>query len=156
MLRSARLPMVLALSAVLWACSDNGPGDEIVFPTIDADILLEFCIRGEVPVTATTSRSGSVSTSDCTAGFDDGYWEGWRVRVAEAGSYTIEVSSDFDSWLTVWRLNDVNNVDDATVDLLGEDDDSAGNLDAMLTVSLQPNTEYVVFVSGYDQSQVGA
>jgi hypothetical protein len=152
MLRLTRLTGLAALTAALWACGDGG----ITFPSIDADIIQEACIRGEVPVEGTVSRSGNVTDDDCTEGFDDGYWEGWRVRVSEERTYTIEVTSNFDSWLTVWRVNDVNNIDDNTVDEIAEDDDGGEGVDAMVTLTLRPDVEYVVFVSGYDQSHTGS
>jgi hypothetical protein len=153
MLRFRHHAALLALSLGLGACASD---EEIVFPSIDPDILVEFCIMGEVPVQTTASESGTVTDDDCTEGFDDGFWEGWRVRVAEDRSYTIEISSGFDSWLDVYRLTDLDNIDDNTVVLVAEDDDGGDGFDARATVTLRPDTEYVVFVSGYDQNETGA
>jgi hypothetical protein len=132
----------------------NGDTDQVTFPTIDPNIIALFCIRG----TAVPPRSvsGSVSPDDCHSGeVDDGYWETWRVRVASTASVTFTVSSQFDSWLTLIRVDDLNDIVNSTY-ILDEDDDSAGNFQAQIVYTLQPNTEYIVSVSGYDDSEGGS
>jgi hypothetical protein len=106
-------------------------------PDIDPDILEETCIQGELPVESTGSRSGTITDDDCTDGFDDGFWEGW-VRVSEERSYTIEISSGFDSWFTVVRINDVDDIDDDTIDEIAEVDDGTKESDALVPGPSRP------------------
>lgn len=142
---------VLFLLATV-ACSDSsGPGGP-TFPTIPAAIVTQFCIRAQVVPPQT--RSGSLATTDCQDGAGSPYYEIYRVRVASSTAVTFTMTSDFDSYLALVRIDDVNDPQGSDV-LLAEDDDSAGNLDARLSFTLEPDTEYFIFVTSIDVSEVG-
>lgn len=148
------LTRTVSLAAALAVAGSACGGDSVTFPDVNSSVLSQFCIRGQAAVPGDASQSGSVSSADCNDGGNDGYYEGWHVRAAEVRSVTFEIMSDFDSWLEVYRVLDVNDPANTST-LIAQDDDSGEGLDARLTVSLQPDTDYVVFVSGYDDSEVG-
>jgi hypothetical protein len=158
MTSSVKALFCVAVFGVLACGGDNGtgPNDEtgVTFPAIDPALAALVCIRGQaVPP---TSKTGTITDDDChTTIVDDGYWETWRVRVPSATSVTFTVDSGFDSWLELARVGDVNDPVN-TLTFLAQDDDSGPGLDAMLTHSLQANTEYIISVSGYDDSETGS
>ena len=124
------------------------------FPPVDPELLEGFCIRGSHVPPARVS--GNISESDsCHANIeDDGYFEGWRVRVASSTTITFAVSSVFDSWLELVRIDNLDDPINSVV-ALAEDDNSAGNLQARLSAELEPNTEYLIVVSGYNDVAQG-
>jgi hypothetical protein len=154
-----RLALVASLTAVLGCDDDDptGPGS-VTFSDWPAGIVSGFCVRGTSLVGDT--KSGIIADTDCDFGDintgGEGFYEIWRVRVATAQDVTFDANSTFDNYLAVIRVNAVTATDiDATV--IGENDDrSATNLNALVTVRLQPNVDYAVVVSGYDDTEVGA
>ncbi|HJS41950.1 MAG TPA: hypothetical protein VJ755_00635 [Gemmatimonadales bacterium] len=76
------------------------------------------------------------------------------MRVASSTAVTFTMTSDFDSYLALVRIDDVNDPQGSDV-LLAEDDDSAGNLDARLSFTLEPDTEYFIFVTAIDVTETG-
>jgi len=131
---------------------DPGVGSGPVFPAIAQSVVDAVCIRGEsVP---TTSESGSVTSADCLSSFGDGYFEAWRVRVGSNANVTFDVSSNFDSLLEVYRVDDPNDYLNSAV-LIAEDDDSKPDLNARLTTPLVTNTEYLVLIGGFDDFEQG-
>ena len=154
-MRTRSLTLLAASIALALSCGDdNGTGSgNVTFPTIPPSTLSAYCIRGQAIPPETVS--GGISTGDChTAITNDGYFEGFRVRVGSSGAVTFTVTSNFDSWLELIRIDNLNDVAGSAV-LLDDDDDSGVGFDALLTFTLQPNTEYVIFVSGYDDSETG-
>lgn len=130
----------------------SGPGGGVTFPSLPSGLLAAFCHRGDRTVGQTPS--GSVSSGDCDAG--DSYYEIWRVRVASTQSVTFDANSAFDNFLEVVRL-DSYTADTVYVTQVGENDDRSGtNLNALVTVTLQPNTDYFVSISGYDYTETGS
>ncbi|MDE0082084.1 MAG: hypothetical protein OXT72_05495 [Gammaproteobacteria bacterium] len=85
----------------------------------------------------------------------DSYFETWRLRVPEGNILTLSVSSDFDSFLDVYRVPNV--ADPSTAAWVDSDDD--GNLlqglDAELEVTVLQGVEYWVMVSGFDSTEMG-
>lgn len=145
---------VIAILAVVAGCSkdSSGPGAGVNFPSLPADMLAAFCHRGNAVVGET--KSGAVSAPDCDAG--DSYYEIWRVRVAATTSVTFDANSGFDNYLEVVRLESYT-ATSATVTQIGSNDDRAeGNLNALVTVTLQPDTDYFVAISGYDYTETGS
>ena len=142
-----------ALLVLGVACSKDGTGPGgVTFPPLPSDLLAGFCSRGEA--VAGQTKSGSVTASDCDAG--DSYYEVWRVRVASPASVTFDATSGLDNYLTIARLESYTSTSE-TVTIVGENDDrSTSDLNALVTVTLQPNTDYFVSVSGYDYSQTGS
>jgi hypothetical protein len=146
--------IVLLLMAT-FACGGDkstGPGG-VTFPSIPQATLNAYCIRGQAVPPQT--KSGSIATSDCQDTPGEGYWEGFRVRVGTSGTVTFTVTSTFNSYLELFRIDDLDDIENTTF-LLVEDDDSAGNLDARLSYALQPNTEYVIVISGWDDTETGS
>lgn len=142
----------LALLIVLAACGKDSTGPSVTFPPLPSDLLAGFCVQG--PARVGETKSGSVTASDCDAG--DSFYEVWRVRVAAATSVTFDASSGFDNYLTVVRLNSYTSTS-ANFTMMGENDDrSSTNYNALVTVTLQPETDYFVAVSGYDYTQTGS
>jgi hypothetical protein len=152
MRRATKLLSVAFGLAGLVACGDDG----ITFPELPSALLTEYCVRGTTSVGETIS--GTVADTDCDAAdvnpADEGYYEVWRLRVSEATSVTFEADSDFDNYLVVLRLDSFTSTT-ADLRLVGEDDDSGVDLNALLTVTLQPDTDYFVSVSGYDYTETG-
>jgi len=86
---------------------------------------------------------GSSSSGNLRAGGEQ--W--FRVRPTEVGFVTVEVSSDFDSYLEVY---------DASNNLIAENDDGADNLDAKLEVFCAAGSTYLFKLRGYSSSHTGA
>jgi hypothetical protein len=154
-----RIAMLL-LAVALAACSKDGggPGDGVSFPDLPSGLLTTFCHRGNAVLGDT--RSGMLSPSDCDAAdidpSEDSYYEIWRVRVAATTTVTFDANSSFDNYLTVLRLNSYTS-STANLTVVGENDDRTpgSNFNALVTVTLQPNTDYFVSVSGYDYTETG-
>jgi hypothetical protein len=154
-----RLAVIASLTAVLGCDDDDptGPGS-VTFPDWPAAVVSDFCVRGTGLVGDT--KSGTISDADCDFGDinpgGEGFYEIWRIRVASAQDVTFDANSTFDNYLAVIRIEGVTATDiDATV--IGENDDrSAVNLNALVTIRLQPNVDYAVIVSGFDDTEVGA
>jgi hypothetical protein len=152
---------MLATAVVVGvACGDDdptGPG-EITFPDWPAPALSALCVRGTALVGDT--KSGSISASDCD-GADvnpdvTGYFETWRVRVASAGDVTFDLSSSFDNFLTVLRVNSVSASGGSVTIIADNDDRSPTDANALVRVRLEPNVDYVVGISGFDETATGA
>lgn len=148
-----------ALSALLACGKDaTGPSISVDFPPLDSLLISALCIRGDR--TVGQNATGTIASADCNAAAVDttfhGYFDIWRVRVDSARTVTFRISSGFDSFLTVVRLDSWDKPTRTyTYTLLGQDDDSAGNLDALLTVNLQPGQDYLVAVAGFDRAEIG-
>lgn len=154
-----RLTSIALVAFVVLSCggdivTDPDRTGSVTFPTMDPAVLAAVCIMGQAVPPQTVS--GTVTDDDCHTGIaNDGYFEGWRVRVAAQASVTFAVTSSFDSWLELYEIRNLSDPANSAV-LLNEDDDSNGNLDARITWTLQPNTEYVIFISGYDDAARGS
>jgi|SRR5687767_8082718 len=153
-----RLALVATITVALGCGDDDptGPGS-VTFPDWPASLNTPFCIRGTALVGDT--KSGTISDTDCDAtDIDpgaDGYFEVWRIRVASAGDVTFDASSTFDNYLTVVRVNSVT-ATSLNVTVVGENDDrSQTDLNALVTVRLEPNVDYVVVIAGYDDTETG-
>lgn len=145
--------LVVLLGAGL-ACKDSSdPGGGVTFPPLPGQVLAAVCHRGDRVVGQ--DANGTVSSSDCDSG--DSYFEIWRVRVAGTRSVTFDANSSFDNYLTVVRLDSYTQTG-ASVTTIGEDDDRVpgSNTNALVTVTLQPNIDYFVAVSGYDYFEQGS
>ena len=149
----------LAMVVGTLACgSDDVTGpDDVTFPTISQSALDAACIRGTAA--PTTTVNGSISDTDCLNGTTlvgagpNGYFEGWRVRVATAASVTFTVDSNYDSFLDLFLIDDLGSA--GLMNLLDFDDDGGPGDDAELTASLAPDTEYWIMVSGFEAIDVG-
>lgn len=148
--------------------SPTGPGAGArgaEFPTISTALAATWCVRGSLRVPG--RRNGSITPADCIAAGTatvlsvpvgagpDSYFETWRLRVPEGNILTLSVSSDFDSFLDVYRVPNV--ADPSTAAWVDSDDD--GNLlqglDAELEVTVLQGVEYWVMVSGFDSTEMG-
>lgn len=155
-----RLALVATLTLTLGCGDDDdptGPGN-VTFPDWPAAVTTAFCVRGTAVVGET--KSESISATDCDVAdinpADVGYYEIWRVRVATARDVTFDANSTFDNFLAVVRVNAVT-ATDLDVTVVGENDDrSPTNLNALVTVRLQPDVDYAVVVSGFDYEETGA
>ena len=135
------------------------------FATIGPALAETWCVRGSLQVPG--RRTGSIGPTDCIAaataavlsvpvGADPGsYFETWRLRVPEGTVLTLSVSSDFDSFLDVYRVPNV--ADPSTATWVDSDDDGSfpQGLDAELEVTVIQGVEYWVMVSGYDSTEMG-
>lgn len=150
----------LTVGLLVAGCGDDSTAPEVLppdFPVLDASFVGQFCIRGTVFPNNTVS--GELAATDCETvapvGAGPGsYFEGWRVRVSQAGSVTIQTGSAFDTFIDVFRINDLEAPD--LDDLLIFDDDSGPGDNGRLTITLQPSTEYWVLVSGFAATDLGA
>jgi len=141
------------------ACSKDSSGpDGVNFPALPSTLLTAFCNRGNALVGQT--KSGMLSSGDCDAAAidpgDNSYYEIWRVRVASPITVTFDANSGFDNYLTVLRLDSYTDYS-ANLTIVGENDDRVpgSNFNALVSVTLQPNIDYFVSVSGYDYSETG-
>ena len=135
--------------------SGSQPSD-VTFGYLDPDDATAFCVRGNV--VPPESVSGAISASDCLDEDDtdpgNGYFETWRVKVAETSTVLFEVFSDFDSFLFLIEIEDLTDVENSLV-LLDLDDDSGPGFDARLSYRLVRGREYAIVVAGYDPSERG-
>jgi hypothetical protein len=146
----------LVLPVLLIGCGSDSTGPEgLQFPPISATEMAQYCVRGNAA--APGSLNGSITTSDCNDGGDDGYWESWHIRTGSSGVMTFAVTSDFDSWLELLRLDNLDDITNSAVFLTLDDDGGLGSnpYDARLTYALQPNTSYAIIVSGFDDAEQG-
>ncbi|HET7040186.1 MAG TPA: hypothetical protein VFH97_09875 [Gemmatimonadales bacterium] len=154
MRRATKLLSVAFGLVGLAACGDDG----ITFPELPSTLLTEFCVRGTASLEETVS--GSVAATDCDAAdvdpTDEGYYEVWRIRVETATAVTFDAQSEFDNYLTVLRLDSFTSTT-AELTLIGQNDDRdfPADLNALVTVTLQPDTDYFVAIAGYDYTEVG-
>ena len=147
---TSRNALLFLLATV--ACSDSsGPGGPS-FPSIPAAVLTALCIRGQAVPPQT--KTGSIATTDCQDAAGTPYYEIYRVRVASNTTVTFTMTSDFDSFLYLLRIDDLNDPQASAV-LLAEDDDSAGNLDARISFALEPNIEYFIFITAISDAETG-
>jgi hypothetical protein len=154
-----RLALVATITGSLGCGDDDptGPGS-VTFADWPAAVVAGFCVRGTAVVGDT--KSEVIADTDCDIAdvnpADEGYYEIWRVRVASARDVTFDANSTFDNFLAIIRVDGVTATDiNATV--VGENDDrSQTNLNALVTVRLQPNVDYAVVVSGFDYDETGA
>jgi hypothetical protein len=160
MLSSAALAIVVIGGVACSKDSSTGPnhnGNGISFDTWPANVNSTFCVQGTSLLG--DNKSGSITVDDCdAAGIDEsyaGYFEVWRIKVASSQVVTFDASSGFDNTLSVWRVNSVSS-SRVNVSLLAQDDDrSSSDTNALLSVQLDPNVDYVVAVGGYDYSERG-
>ena len=149
--------LLFPLALACGGSDSNGPGGGGTFPPLPSNLLNQFCVRGNrMPGQAT---SGTITDDDCDAAdvdpTDEGYFEVWRVRVQAAATYHIRVTSGFNSYLIVLRLNSTSPLD---LTWVGENDDRIPGVDqdAEVVVQLNPGVDYMVSVSGYDYAETGA
>ncbi len=157
------LGIFLLIAVALAACGDDGTGpvDEVEppeFPTLDALVATEFCVRGTLIPGETVA--GEVSDENCPTINPVGvgperFFESWRVRVGRSGSVTLEVSSDFDTFLDLFRIDDLSEPGLSTTTLVAFNDDDGADENGLLTVTLQAGTEYWAIVSGFNPEDVG-
>jgi hypothetical protein len=154
----SRLALIATMAAAVGCGDDDptGPGN-LSFPDWPGTIVTALCVRGTATVGDT--KSGTIADTDCDSADiepgEEGYFEIWRVRVAASTDVTFDASSTFDNFLSVVRVNSVTPTS-ADITVLGENDDrSQSNLNALVTVRLEPNIDYVVAISGFDYSETG-
>src|SRR5688572_15199760 len=144
--------------ALALACDDSsGPGG-LEFPALSPALRSTFCVMGNV--TVGESPSGALTSSDCDSADidpgDTGYYEVYLVKVTGTRSVTFDVNSNFDSFLTLLRLDSFNATSASLSGLAENDDRSVSDFDALLTFTLQAGTNYVIAVGGYDYSETGS
>jgi hypothetical protein len=152
-MRKARM-----LLTVLGGLAGAACGDSLTFPELPAALLAEFCNQGTATVGQTVQ--GTLAAADCDAAdvdpSDAGYYELWRIRVSEAVEVTFDANSAFDNLLTVLRLDSYTETT-ADLTIVGFNDDrTTGDLNALLSVTLQPDTDYFLAVGGFDYGQTGS
>lgn len=142
------------------ACGGDGGGGTgpsgLTYPPLTDAVKTQYCVRGNT--TVGQGGSGDVTAQDCDyADLDPaggGYYEVWRVRVAQAATVTFTVSApNFDSYLDVLQI-DIVSGDIGTITPLGSDDDTNGD-DPQLSLDLVPDTDYAIVISGFDYMEVG-
>lgn len=155
-------------ATLLSACgtSSTGPGEAPEFPTLPAQLLADWCVRGTLSVG--TNGSEVLSETDCgtadtgeldvLVGFPghSARFETWRLRVTQQTNLRIAVSSNFDSFLDLYRIPDPTDPTGAANVASNDDIEPGANTDARLIVTVSPNFEYWIMVSGYDESELGA
>jgi hypothetical protein len=152
--------VTLFASAALLGCGKDSSGPSVDFPPLDQILVTTFCVRGDK--TAGQNASGSITSSDCDAADidpnDAGYYETWRIRVASGRNVTFTTNAQFDTYLTIVRIDSWDG-STLSVTILGENDDidpDAGNFNSRVTVNLQPGFDYIAAVQGYDYGETGS
>ncbi len=161
MQRTIRLATRYAMLAAVIACSGDdatSPNGGVVFDPLPQAMLDAYCVRGTAVIGDT--KSGNVNDDDCDAADndpnDEGFYEIWRVRVADPRVVTFDLSSPFDNYLEVYAMTSHTQTS-ATVVLMAQNDDrSSGNLNALVSTQLNPGIDYFVVVSGYDYFETGS
>lgn len=150
---SVRLAVTLP-TVVLLACGGDPTGVASEhFPPVSHSVIAGLCIRGVALGEATIE--GEIATTDCPKGMGRGYWDALRVRVPiDAGLIFFLVTSDFDSELELFRIDDLDDFWNSRVQV-AYDDDSGPEYDAHLSVALEMGTEYLLIISGSDDFQRG-
>jgi len=162
MSRNARPTRLAAAVALLcgWGCLDEPfhPTDSI-FPEISESVLRQNCIRAAA--LPPTQIPGTLDTRDCHDGAGLGYFEAYRVRVADTLDTTFEMRAPvgvaaptLDSEIDLYRVDDLDDYTASRV-LLAHDDDSGAGPGALLSHRLLPFTEYLIVVKGKDDYSVG-
>lgn len=159
--RRAGISLFAATTMLTAGCGDDEPtATGLQFPAFPQTLIQALCFRGNGTVGET--KTGTLDTADCDAAevIDatlTTYFETWRVRVATAGDVTFDASSGFDNVLVVARVNQITQTS-IDADVIGQNDDRAPGTDtnALVTVRLEPNTDYLVGILGTDYSQVGS
>lgn len=141
----------MVLGALVGCSKDaTGPGS-VNFPAFPAQVNANFCIRGNV--TSPDTMAGQIETTDCPWG-DGSFYEAWRVRVGATGNYKFLANSTLDNYLAVIQVDSFT-----TTQLygtpIGQDDDSGGGVNALVTVNLLKDKDYVLLVDGFDSLQLG-
>lgn len=147
--RSLRI-LVLCAAVSLGCSSDPTSANQPVFPSLSSTVLSTYCVQGQkLPGQAI---AGMVATTNCDTGDYGGgrtYFVVWHIRVATTGSYRFTASSTFDNVLTVYHL-DSYTATTAGLTAIGSDDDSGGNGNALLNVSLTAGQDYFLKVIGWE------
>ena len=152
--RGAKIAFTAILALASWSCSDDDDPfnpSNLNFPALSALVQANFCVRDNA--TTGQTKTGSISTTDCD--YNPGYYEAYVVKVPTTGPVTFTVDSNFDSYLTLMRI-DSYTATTANVTVIETDDDDAGDLDARLTDLLDAGTNYVILVSGLDYQETGS
>ena len=149
--------MALLGIAAVFACSGGASGggsDNMVeFPSVSMETLDNLCIRGEL--SAPGQKAGEIDAGDCDpldvfgiSAFT-ALFEAYRVRVNGEAAIPVsfQLSSSFSSTLQLYRVNDVSDYVNS-LELLGSDPDFVEH-------SLEPGTEYIIFIVGDDDTQLG-
>ena len=153
--RRSGVALLAAAMMLTIACGDDDPTGP-TFPTLPQQIVELLCIRGNGQPGET--KSGTIAETDCDVNdvdeTDVGYFESWRVRVGSSRDVTFSASSAFDNRIGVFELVQSG----GTFDILpvGFDDDSGTGTNALLTVPLERNRDYLVAVAGFDYGEIGS
>ena len=153
--------LVLAATVTIgFACAGDDPTgpDGVTFPDWPAPAISALCVRGTA--LAGDTKSGTLSVTDCDGADVNpdvaGYFETWRVRVATAGNVTFDLSSSFDNFLTVLRVDAVTASGGSVTIIADNDNRSQADLNALVIIRLEPHVDYVVGISGFDETATGA
>ena len=153
------LGQLLATGALIAGigCGNEGTGPGAEFPPLPQAILASFCIRGDR--TLGDSAASFLSAADCSD--NNSYYEIWRVRVPQDRDVIFDARSGFDNRLDVIRLDSLE-ADTIHFTPVGFSDDRGlcSNLNdpgcnALVTISLTANADYLAVVQGRDFLQIG-
>lgn len=133
---AANAPVSSAAPSTSAAGSRLAPAAVLAMPTSSNRVL-------RLGQTVTGSLNASSATLSDNSPFDAWYFEG---RAGERVTITLR-SSDFDAYLHVGRQGDRA--------VLGNDDDSGGNTDAQLTVTLPSTGTYVILANTFAAGSSG-
>lgn len=152
---------LVILAGALLACGGDkstNPTAGLTFPTLSASENALYCVRGNT--TTGQTKSGSITSSDCDADNfipgETGYFEVWRVRVASTKTVTFTLTSPFDSVIEVYEIDIASG---SVTDFFFEDEadnEIDGGPPEILTVTLDPDSDIAVIISGYDYPEVGS
>jgi hypothetical protein len=105
---------------------------------------------GALTATRSISLGQTVSgelTSSSLKRADDSFYEGWTLQAPAGSRITVTLrSGDFDSYLTI---------QDVTGEDLGSDDDSGGERDAEVTVTVPSNGRIVIIANTLSEGETG-
>ncbi len=84
---------------------------------------------------------------------ENSYYEAFEVNVSEIRCYTIQSSSNIDTYGSIYEKN--FNPLKPTVNLLADDDDGGVNSQFKLHIPLFVNTKYILIVTTYRPKIIG-
>jgi hypothetical protein len=154
------LGFVAAATILVAACNqvDDSPATE---PSqFSANALQDFCIKEVVRLSEVladpTILGSNLSEADCDRGTigEEGFFETWHVFADEAGTVTLDVESEFDSLLKLYRVTASG--DSFATQLLVENDDVAvDDLSASIAAALRAGDNYLLRVAGFADEEIG-
>ncbi len=97
------------------------------------------------------TRHSQIYSRKCN--LENSYYEAFEVNVSEIRYYTMQTSSNIDTYGSIYEKN--FNPLKPTVNLLADDDEGGGNNQFKLHIPLYVNTKYILIVTTFRPKDIG-